>query len=631
MKSIVLLTFMCIVYQINAQSYAYKIDLLNFKKDKIGVELNCPKIETDTAMFNFPMTVPGTYAVLNYGVYISDFKALDVNKKSLKVIKSGKNTYTIFGSKQLKYISYKVKDTWDSKVKENKIFDPCGNGFEAGKYFFINNGGLFGFFNNQLNMPFSLEFAKPSNLSGFTSLKCTNKTDGNQSFSCVNYHELIDNPILFTIQKEAHLKVANADITVASYYQNSDSSAFFISEKLDSCMRAIETFVGGKLPISNYNFLNYVLDFRDVGRIVMSGKIKIYQYPKLIRKTKKHGSFGALEHGTSSSYFLPDFGHNSYTGMVTGTAIHEFMHIYEPLSLHSDLVGNFDYVHPKMSEHLWLYEGITEYFATIIEMQGKLSSVDAVLKHDIRDKIIQSYQYPDSIPFTVMSANVFQKPYVDLYNQVYERGAIMGLLLDIEIMKLTNGEKTLKDVIFQLVEMYGKNKSFKEDEIIPVFVKLVDPRLQQFFDKYVTGTTPLDIEGGLKEIGISYQKEKKGLIPIELLSADNGVTANNNIVINNKVTINKAVKNNAAGFMVGDKVDRDDVVKCYKKANGQYVSEGEMIHLPVIRKGETVELSFPAHFVNGVEKNAMEIMDVKSKQQEKLFYIWSTGKKGEEK
>ena len=307
------------------------------------------------------------------------------------------------------------------------------------------------------------------------------------------------------------------------------------------------------------------------------------------------------------------------------------MHIYEPLSLHSDLVGNFDYVHPKMSEHLWLYEGITEYFATIIEMQGKLSSVDAVLKHDIRDKIIQSYQYPDSIPFTVMSANVFQKPYVDLYNQVYERGAIMGLLLDIEIMKLTNGEKTLKDVIFQLVEMYGKNKSFKEDEIIPVFVKLVDPRLQQFFDKYVTGTTPLDIEGGLKEIGISYQKEKKGLIPIELLSADNGVTANNNIVINNKVTINKAVKNNAAGFMVGDKVDRDDVVKCYKKANGQYVSEGEMIHLPVIRKGETVELSFPAHFVNGVEKNAMEIMDVKSKQQEKLFYIWSTGKKGEEK
>ncbi|MEY3237995.1 MAG: hypothetical protein RI883_2096 [Bacteroidota bacterium] len=608
-----------------SQSYYYKTSLSTCKKDKLQVSLDCPVLEQDTVNFNFPMTIPGTYDILNYGTYISNFKAFDENQKALTVVKSGVNTYKIYPAKNLKTITYTVADSWDSKEKKFKIFEPAGTGFEKDEYFYINSGGLFGFFDNLILLPFTLRFEKPADMIGYSSLSCPSNENTIQVFNATDYHQLIDNPILFTTQKSEKLKVANTDIVVASYYEGNDSSAYYIQQELDSSMHAIEKFIGGTLPISDYNFLNYVADFRDVGKILMSGKIKFYQYPKLMRRMNGQG-FGALEHGNSSSYFLPDFGKNSYCGMVSGTAIHEFMHIYAPLSVHSVLIGNFDYVNPQMSQHLWLYEGVTEYFATIIAMQGNLETVESTLQHNLKDKIVSSYSYPDSIPFTVMSAGVFNDPYKDLYGQVYERGAVMAMLLDFEIMRLTNGNKTLKSIIFELTKTYGKDKSFEENEIIPVIVKLVHPDLQAFFDNYVTGTKPLAIQEGFAAIGVNYQKEKTGIVPTDLLAPENGVTANMGIVINNRVTIKKADSGNLAGLMAGDKVDRDEVVNCFKTATGEYLKEGEIAHLTVDRKGKNVELSFPAKFKEGIIRNSMEMYTDMTIEQVKYFKLWSEGK-----
>jgi predicted metalloprotease with PDZ domain len=44
---------------------------------------------------------------------------------------------------------------------------------------------------------------------------------------------------------------------------------------------------------------------------------------------------------------------------------HDFFHIVTPLSIHSKEIQDFDYNDPKMSEHLWMYEGVTEYFANL--------------------------------------------------------------------------------------------------------------------------------------------------------------------------------------------------------------------------------------------------------------------------
>ncbi len=608
-----------------AQTMKFTANLADCKKDQVAVQLSCSHKGGDTAFFNFPMTIPGTYAVLDYGRYISKLKAFDSKGTALKVSKKGNNTFVILPGNDVASITYMVDDSWEEKNKKTKIFEPAGTGFEANHYFYINSGGLFGYFGNEWNTNYEMSFKKPGNLTGYSTLH--QKRDGSdQVFFASSYHEVIDNPILFTSEKEETLQIQDTKVSVASYYAVTDSSGYYVRQKIDSAMHAIDQFVGGKLPVDNYAFLNYVKDYRELGEMLMSGKIGVFGYLKLYKALGGQG-FGALEHGHSSSYFMPDFGHNSYTGMIYETAIHEFMHIYTPLSLHSQYIGEFNYTNPVMSKHLWLYEGVTEYFSVQIAMQGDLSTVEETLNDKLKSKIVSSYTYPDSIPFTVMSAKVFNKPYIDYYPQVYERGAIMAMLLDIEIMTLTDGKKTLKSVIMDLSKKYGSNRSFNEETFIDEFVAASHPGVKPFFDKYVTGTTPLDIEGGFGKIGIDYKKEQKGMVPVDLLSEkDNQVKVNKGIVVNGKVTISKAGKGNIGGFKAGDKVSMDELAACMKNEDGSYVAEGTMVTLNVERKGETVPLTFPAKFKDGSVKNVIGVSTNMTDTQKRLFQLWSEGK-----
>lgn len=55
-----------------------------------------------------------------------------------------------------------------------------------------------------------------------------------------------------------------------------------------------------------------------------------------------------------------------------------------------------------MSQHLWMYEGGTEYFANLFQIQEGLINKDEFLKR-IGEKIMNSKNYNDTMPFTVMS------------------------------------------------------------------------------------------------------------------------------------------------------------------------------------------------------------------------------------
>ena len=117
--------------------------------------------------------------------------------------------------------------------------------------------------------------------------------------------------------------------------------------------------------------------------------------------------FGALEHGNSSVYYLPDFGNDMVLDQMADVCIHEFFHILTPLGLHSEEIGNFNYIDPQMSKHLWLYEGITEYFAGISQVKGGVITRDEYIRSVLRQKIVTADRYPtDKMPFTEMSENV---------------------------------------------------------------------------------------------------------------------------------------------------------------------------------------------------------------------------------
>ena len=67
---------------------------------------------------------------------------------------------------------------------------------------------------------------------------------------------------------------------------------------------------------------------------------------------------------------------------MTDIAAHEFFHIVTPLNIHSEIIEHFNFVTPVPSQHLWLYEGTTEWAAHAMQLRAGLKSPDEYLAED---------------------------------------------------------------------------------------------------------------------------------------------------------------------------------------------------------------------------------------------------------
>lgn len=623
MMRFIFILFLFGYYSIHAQNniYSYTVNLIQVKDDKVKVELLCPTISKSEIMYHFPMTVPGTYAILDYGRYVQDFKAMDKENKTLPVKKIGNNSYLIRKANQVHRITYFVNDSWDAKTKKNKIFEPAGTNIQADTNFVLNAGGWFGYFEGMESLPVVLTIERPAHLYGISVLPYTESAQ-KQIFKAENYHQLIDCPIMVSKPDTVSFTIRNARVRMAVFNEAGIPRSSQIYQEVKTSMQAISDFLGGDLPVTRYDFILYLKDYTVFRPTIEGNSSGLKNLLKLYKAFKGQG-FGALEHGNSSFYFLPEFGNDLVIGMVKDVCIHEFLHILQPLSLHSEHIGNFNYAKPVMSQHLWLYEGITEYFAGISQARGKVITEEQYIQSTLKSKIQGAERYPDDMPFTEMSKNVFKKPYKAQYPQVYVRGALLGAMLDLEIIRLTDGQKTLKDVILTLVKRYGKDKSFSEEGFIKEFVQEVHPDLQAFFDNYITGKTPLDIQKFLSYVGIEYKKEQTITIPKHPIK-NNDVSIKRGIVQRPEYEISEIGKKERLGLQVGDIIKERDIRNVTFDEEGKYLPAGTKTMLNVQRKGNIIQLPYTVEYTEKPVKVKHQLINVKNKTeiQKKYYQRW---------
>lgn len=629
-KTYVLLFSLFAAFGLQAQdTYRYAVNLNEAGNDQLRVSLQTPAINKESIAFNFPATIPGTYATEDYGRFISDFQAKDEKGNLLTVSKQGNNTFLISNAKNLKSISYKVDDSFDAKVKKDKIFEPAGTNIEAGKNFVFNNSGFFGYFEGMELIPFELEFTKPAELYGATAMPQLSIAPTTQKMRAQDYHQLVDCPILFAKPDTVSFYVNTTKVLLAVYDQSGKPNmANEIYDEMKTSMEAIAKFLPA-LPVKNYAFLIYVGDYRAAGK-ALRGEGTLAEKAAAIKSLIGQG-FGALEHGNSSFYYMPEFGIEGaeVKKMMKDVAIHEFMHIITPLGLHSQHIGNFNYVKPIMSKHLWLYEGITEYFAGLIQVQADLITVDSYLNSVLKSKIKAGEKFPATkMSMTEMSANVLDKKYHRHYNHVYDRGAVLGMLLDVEIIRLTNGEKTLKDVVLTLRNRYGSNKSFDEAGFIKEFVAEVHPDLQQFFDKYIEGKNEWNLQRGFETVGITYEKSREVSLPKDPASKkDNDIKLTASMIQiggeGSEKEIAKVGKKEWAGLMAGDKVKASTAYKqAFIDPAGNYLPEGTKTDYPVIRKGEEIKLPLTVSYGKQTKTPFIQDNPQKNAQQQRFYQLW---------
>jgi len=459
------------------------IDLVKVNNDRVSVTINPGSFSNQKISFFIPKMVPGTYSEDNFGKYIQDLKAIDYQGNELLVTAVGTNEWNISDATKLDKITYYVTDTYDTESEVNdKVFSPAGTNILEGKNFVLNLHGFIGYFDGLKEVPYELVITSPSDLVPTTSLmkkqdEINSMTD---TYLASRYFEVVDNPILYIKSNTATFVINDITVNLSVYSPNRIYSGADLQESMERMMKAQKAFLGDIDGTKEYNILLYL---------------------STLDETDASG-FGALEHHTSTLVVLPEqMPIEALEKAMIDVVSHEFFHIVTPLNVHSKEIQYFDYNDPEMSEHLWMYEGTTEYFANLFQIQQGLID-EAEFYKRIVDKINNANSYDDEMSFTKMSRNILEDPYKANYANVYEKGALINMSLDIRLRELSNGEKGVLWLMKELSKKYDNDTPFEDDEIIGEIVDLTYPEIRSFFDTYVVGNTPLNYDEILASVGL---------------------------------------------------------------------------------------------------------------------------------
>ena len=602
--------------------YDYHIDLNTIEKNRYHVELQCADFGQDTLVYHFPWIIPGTYQEANYGKYIHDLKVLGNDGQKIKAKKKGKNTFIITPANNIQSIEYWVSASWDSKSLRT-IWPMAGTGIIEDRVFVINAGGVFGYFEGLEGHAVDMKYSYPQHLYAMTVLDQESAGPGHVSISSADYHELVDSPIMFGRPDTTRFDIHNTSVLVGFAHETDDTErALLINEALEPSMAAIAGYIDN-LPADEYAYLVYYANEYGLGRIIDNPRFLILKgLAYVIKNGLPMG--GALEHNKSSFYYLPDPGPGyteGITEVIESIAIHEFMHILTPLNLRSEHIHNWDYNDPVMSKHLWLYEGVTEYMSEIIQTNGGMKTPKDFICNTMKRKIRSGERYPlEKMSFTEMSENVLDKPYSKQFNQVYQRGAVMGMLLDIEIIRLTDGKKRLIDVMYELIAEYGPTRPMDEEEVFELFTEKVHPDLREFFTKYIEGKEALPYAEILDHVGIVYESEITTSLPKHPVKDQGGKYAN--ISLGGDIPIKKMSKKNKLGLKAGDRIDPGIYLDKYFDDFGNPLPEGMRVSFEVTRDTATVSITDVIEYKEDEVSHQLRILTEMTPEQSKYFNVW---------
>ena len=454
-------------------AFYYEINLDNRNDDTFKVRMFVDNLTVDNAIFQFPATAPGTYDIHDIGRFVTTFKAFDEEHNELPVTHTSTNQWTLTDPENISVLEFEVKETFDTPVTENELYRMAGTSIEN-SHGLLNTFDVLGYPTGLKERDFYLSIDYPAGWSVGTSLP----KDENGFYYATDFDKLVDSPILLGFITTANTIVDDANISVYTYSKNNLIQSSQILGDMQRVLDDASAFLNG-LPVDRYSFIYLFDDF----------------------------SAGALEHSYSSVYVLFDQPYTvGYGQSLRNIAAHEFFHVVTPLNIHSEIVENFNFAVPTPSKHLWLYEGVTEWAAHMMQFRNAHLDLSTLLARFAGKKSSADYYNSlGALSLSQMSLTCYGEGGAQFGN-VYNKGALVAALLDIRLLELSGGTKGLREVILELIDTYGPENAFSEENFFTDLALLTGypTEIADFLNKYINGTDALPVDEYFSKLGISY-------------------------------------------------------------------------------------------------------------------------------
>ncbi|RPI69201.1 MAG: hypothetical protein EHM43_02540 [Ignavibacteriae bacterium] len=562
--------------------YQVTIDTRTVVNDQLPVEIYVPEVKDDSATFVFPVTIPGTYESHLWWRLVHNFRAFDAQGRPLPVHRSADSQFVISNAKKLRKVTYLLDDSFDDTDDRVSIFHPAGTSFQGDSVFVFNHGGMIGYLDGYQDVEYHVTVYKKPGLYTATSLEISHIDSTTDQYNASSFDILVDGPALICKPDTATFDAAGVKVLVALYHTKDKPIAKAYAKSLKEVTTAIASFLPS-MPVDRYAFLLYLWD-GDTNDVKRAGFAQ-----------------GALEHSYSSLYFW------RYTSRPFGlndVAAHEFLHILMPLNLHSREIESFDFRNPQMSRHLWLYEGVTEYFAHQALLRADTAYMRSFNSTMARAARTSFDALPTSFSLIDFSKNVLTTENQSLYPLIYQYGPLNGLCLDILIREESGGKQGLLEVVYALMEEFGPSKPFEDTLLFDQLERVTSKKVRAYCDRYIAGTERLPLAEYLPKIGMTF----KDSLPKERLSY--GVDfdmkdGDERIMVGPK-------DSNPLGLVAGDQLMKIDSVDVSMKNPATMTKLFRVTDTPVtltvLRDGTEVELAGKPVMTTVMEQHVIEQM-----------------------
>ena len=466
----------------------------------MNLEIDAGNVSGPFLDFVLPAWAPGRYAIYNFAKNIEQFEAAGAQGQPLPWMNVDKQTWRV----DTRGAGGKVRVTYGAY--ENDLTGSFSQ-LDA-THANINGASVYMYVAGHKRDPIDLAVETPVDwtkdvkvIDGFT------LSPADHDFHVLNYDRLVDTPMEISPDCQvATFQDHGKTFRVAVHAYNGPGAD--VSQPMAKLVDGIKKLVNaemGMMPTPDFDAYTFIFHFSpyiDLG--------------------------DGMEHLNSTEIMIRNDLSDSGVTDAIQTAAHEFFHLWNVKRLRPEGLGPFDYTKEVYTPSLWFAEGVTSYFGYWNLLRSGIWGRSEFLKQ-LADEVGHFQGEPGKGLMSAESSS-FHAWFYDRAPQMqetnfanatisyYNKGALLGMLLDLEIRSRTGGAKSLADVMHYLYHecyeappatYYGPGRGYSEDDLLKALNVVSGSDFSTFFRDYVRGTQDLPYDDVLKLAGLKLVRTRE--------------------------------------------------------------------------------------------------------------------------
>ncbi len=464
----------------SAGKMAFTISMDDPVSHLFHVTFRCEGLEGKSHDFKMPVWSPGYYGVFDFAANVQAFRAEDDAGHPLEWSKTAASTWTVqSGRATTLVLHYDVKAT--SRFVANSYLDETRG--------YIVATGVCLYVDDLIQHPVTVTLQPYPKWSTIATGLDRAGPDQPHTYAAPNFDVLYDSPILMgNLDALPPFKIRGVPHYFIGYQLGTFDSQVFTRE-LQSVLEAGIAVIG-EIPYPHYTFIG-----------IGPGQ-------------------GGIEHLNSAT--IPFSG----TGLddpkkraeTLGFLAHEYFHNYNVKRIRPVALGPFAYDKPNLTNMLWVSEGFTVYYEYLMLVRAGVITPEQFLEHMSRSIAAQEnntgrfFQSATESSYGTWTQGPFGGGRGGLRKTIsyYDKGAILGFLLDLQIRHETQNRRSLDDVMRTLYRTYyqQKQRGFTDEEFRAVCESVAGCPLPEIV-AYAATTVAIDYPKYLSYAGLEFESPKE--------------------------------------------------------------------------------------------------------------------------